>query len=829
MATKDEQVVTIDGHRLTLTNLDKVLYPETGTTKGDVLSYYAAVADHLLPHVRNRPVTRKRWVHGVGTAEHPGEVFFQKNLDAGTPRWVARRSIEHRTSSNEYPLLNDLATLMWLAQIAALEIHVPQWQFGRTGERRNPDRLVLDLDPGEGAGLAECVDVARLARSILTDMGLDPMPVTSGSKGIHLYAAIDGSLTSDEVSAVAHELARALEADHPDLVVSDMKKTLRTGKVLVDWSQNNGNKTTIAPYSLRGRSRPTVALPRTWRELESPELRHLEYSEVMDRMERDADPLAGLTAGHLASPEPTPSHSDAVEAAPATRDRLAKYRSMRDKTKTSEPVPDEAPPTTEGRSFVVQEHHARRLHYDFRLEHDGVLVSWAVPKGLPTSTTENHLAVQTEDHPLEYGEFEGTIPHGEYGAGEVTIWEYGDYEEEKWREGKEVIVTLHGRKGEAGMGDPKRYALIHTGGNGRAANNWLMHLMDGTAPKVRAASGSMKRATATPSTGRSATRDARGTLAPMLATAGTPADLPDVENWAFEMKWDGIRALAFVEDGDVRLLSRNTNDLTRTYPELQELVDVVGARSAVLDGEIVALAGGRPDFGRLQERMNLTKAADVQRARSRVPVHFLLFDALEIGGESLLGRTYDERRAALLDIVTDRRNGVVQVPPAFDGALADAIDSSRALNLEGVLAKRRDSTYSGGVRSRAWVKIKHSLHQEVVIGGWRPGKGRRANGVGSLLLAVPDSDGLRYVGRVGTGFRDSELDAIARRLAPLERKTNPMIDVPRLDASDAHWVRPTLVGEVEFAEWTSTRRLRQPSWRGWRPDKAPEDVTAPEL
>ena len=216
----DEQTVTIDGHRLKLTNLGKVLYPETGTTKADVLDYYARVSDALIRHAANRPATRKRWVHGVGTDEEPGEMFFQKNLDErSTPQWVLRREIQHSDHVNTYPLVNDLATLTWLGQIAALEIHVPQWQFGRTGVRKNPDRMVLDLDPGPGAGLQECAEVARLARVILTGMGLDPMPVTSGSKGIHLYAPLDGKQTSDEVSEVAHELARALEAEDRKSVV----------------------------------------------------------------------------------------------------------------------------------------------------------------------------------------------------------------------------------------------------------------------------------------------------------------------------------------------------------------------------------------------------------------------------------------------------------------------------------------------------------------------------------------------------------------------------------------------------------------------------------
>jgi bifunctional non-homologous end joining protein LigD len=473
----DDQTVDVDGRRIKLTNLDKVMYPSTGMTKGEVIAYYTEIAPMLIPHAAGRPATRKRWVHGVGTMADPGEMFFQKNLDDSTPAWVKRRAIEHKDHRNEYPLVDDLPTLVWLAQRAALEIHVPQWRFGRTGAVRNPDRMVLDLDPGDGAGLLECAEVARWARAILVGMGLTAMPVTSGSKGIHLYAAIDGKQTSDQVSAVAHELARALEADHPDLVVSDMKKAARRGKVLVDWSQNNAAKTTIVPYSLRGRVEPTVAAPRTWRELSSKTLRQLDYAEVLTRVRENGDPLAALSAGHLDSLEPTAERMAGFDGP----DRLEKYRSMRSSDKTPEPVPRARVAHSDGRSFVIQEHHATRLHYDFRLEHEGVLVSWALPKGVPTEPKQNHLAVQTEDHPLEYGGFEGTIPKGQYGAGTVSIWDSGSYELEKWRDGEEVIVTLHGER-KGGLGGARKVALIHTGGgrgdrSAKAEQNWLIHLM----------------------------------------------------------------------------------------------------------------------------------------------------------------------------------------------------------------------------------------------------------------------------------------------------------------------------------------------------------------
>ena len=378
---------------------------------------------------------------------------------------MARHKIAHKDHDNFYPVVNDLATLTWLAQLAALEIHVPQWRFGRNGQPRNPNRLVLDLDPGPGVSLAECAEIALLARDILRDIGHDPVPVTSGSKGIHLYAPLDGSQSPEQATAVARELALALEADHRDRVISSMKRSERDGKVFVDWSQNNGAKTTVSPYSLRGRDRPMVAAPRTWEELASPGLEQLDYAAVLDRVRELGDPMAPL-----ADPE-----------APGTpsRDRLATYRSMRDAAKTPEPVPvrSRAREDQEGFSFVIQEHHARRLHYDVRLERNGVLVSWAVPKAPPTDPQVNHLAVQTEDHPMEYATFEGSIPRGEYGGGKVTIWDSGTYKLHKWREGKEVIVTLFGRP-DGGLGGVRKFALIHTGaGDGQPEKNWLMHLM----------------------------------------------------------------------------------------------------------------------------------------------------------------------------------------------------------------------------------------------------------------------------------------------------------------------------------------------------------------
>ncbi|MDQ0798675.1 ATP-dependent DNA ligase [Arthrobacter sp. SLBN-112] len=820
--------VRVAGRELTLTNLDKIIYPETGTTKADVLAYYAAVAHVLIPAAANRPATRKRWVNGVGTADKPGEVFFQKDLEDSAPGWLPRAAITHKDRTIHYPLVNDAATLTWFGQINSLEIHVPQWRVDAHGNQLNPDRLVLDLDPGEGAGLPECREVALLARSILEDVGLEPVPVTSGSKGIHLYAALDGSQTSDQISAFARELARALEADHPDLAVSDMKKTLRKGKVLVDWSQNNAAKTTVVPYSLRGRPTPMVAAPRTWREIESPRLKHLDYQEVLRRVRDGKDPFAVVVNAAAGAEQQEDGHDGDP--------RLGAYRSMRDPQATPEPF---AGIPTGGNAFVIQEHHASRLHWDLRLEHEGVMASWALPKGVPESGGKNHLAVQTEDHPMDYLTFHGTIPKGQYGAGEMTIWDTGTYELHKWINGKEVIVTLTGSDG-GGLGGARKLALIHTGrGQGKdAEKQWLIHLMDPEHPGGRRRHAAQAVTEPSPEAGAGETAQAAGAARaaepttetsadpaeyrPMMATAGTEADLRG-STWQYELKWDGVRAILVADTEKIRILSRNGNDVTKTYPELTDRA-CWPEQPFVADGEIIAVGpGGRPDFGLLQGRMKLTRAADVAKARTAIPVRLMLFDLLFEDGKDLRRLPLSQRRRRLEEFFRPS-DCPVDLSMVLDEPVGLLLESARELGLEGVMAKRTDSRYVTGQRTRTWVKLKFEQTQEVVVGGWRPGKGGREETVGSLLVGIPDGDKLQYVGRVGSGFSTRELSELRQTVERLGRKTSPFHDVPRPDAADAHWVAPDLVGEVTYSEWTGPGRLRHPRWRGWRVDKDPAEV-----
>jgi bifunctional non-homologous end joining protein LigD len=293
----DEIRVDVEGRTLKLSNLDKVLYPRTGTTKGEVLNYYAQVAPVLLPLLKDRPVTRVRWPHGVEQGR-----FFEKNAPAGTPSWVRTADVPTTGSRGEsrhgdrlvFPIIDDLATLTWAANLAALELHVHQWTVTKQGKPRGADRLVIDLDPGEGAGLHECCRVALLVRDKLTGRSLDARPVTSGSKGLHLYAHLPRRKDSEETSAIAKEIAEELQAEHPTLVTATMTKIKRSGKVFLDWSQNAGSKTTVSPYSLRGVERPLVATPVTWDEVQEGAddpvgLDQFRYDEVLARVAEQGD------------------------------------------------------------------------------------------------------------------------------------------------------------------------------------------------------------------------------------------------------------------------------------------------------------------------------------------------------------------------------------------------------------------------------------------------------------------------------------------------------------------------------------------------------------
>ena len=469
-------------------------------------------------------------------------------------------------------------------------------------------------------------------------------------------------------------------------------------------------------------------------------------------------------------------------------DPLREYQHRRAAGETPEPV-DARPRRKRSAEpvFVVQRHSARALHYDFRLERDGVLASWAVPKGVPLEPGEQHLAVHVEDHPLEYAKFEGEIPKGQYGAGTVEIWDEGTYElvEEKRNGG--LTVELHGKRLRG------TWALVpaHLSGDPK---NWLIVRKRDGAPAP----------------------DARQ-YAPMLATLAE--DVPEGDGWLFEVKWDGYRALAYVRGGEARLVSRNGNDLTQRFEGVAKAIArATRSPDCVLDGEVCALdEQGRASFSAMQQ------------GKPDTPLVYYAFDLLEVDGEPLVDLPLRERRKRLEKLL-DRRNRTVRLSEAFDDGEA-LLEAAREQGLEGVMAKRVDSRYAPGRRTRDWLKVKTHGRQEFVIAGYTKGQGRRAGRFGSLVLGVYRGGELSYAGNVGTGFKERDIDELLEKLRPLERKTSPFREVPRMPKvrkGDVVWVTPALVCEVEFAEWTHDGRLRAPSYQGLREDKAPEEVRREE-
>ncbi|MCC6383136.1 MAG: DNA ligase D [Dehalococcoidia bacterium] len=485
--------------------------------------------------------------------------------------------------------------------------------------------------------------------------------------------------------------------------------------------------------------------------------------------------------------------------APTMSDRLQRYREMRDFDRTAEPTGGASPEPSAAPRFVVQEHHATALHWDFRLEREGVLVSWAIPRGIPPDPKTNHLAVHTEDHPLSYISFEGEIPEGSYGAGRVILWDEGTYDLHKWRD-DEVIVTLHGRRLDG------RYALFQTSGK-----DWMIHRMDPPQDPAR--------------------EPMPESVQPMLArlAVGPPAA---EASYAFEVKWDGVRAVLFCQGGRVRVQTRNLLDATKQYPELAALGQSLGAREVVLDGEIVAFNDrGVPSFERLQERLGLTRPAEVRRRMQQVPVVYVVFDILYLDGRSTTALPYRERRLLLDGLGLDGPNW--QTPAYQTGDGAALLRATRDTGLEGLVAKRLDSPYEPGRRSGAWLKIKNEQRQEFVVGGWTPGAGTRGDSLGALLLGYYDltradaaaagrDQRLHLAGKVGSGFSNRTLATLLPQLRKLERTSSPFaVGQPE---PGSRFVEPRLVADVCFTEWTRAGTLRHPSFEGLRPDKDPRDV-----
>ena len=822
----------IDNRQLAISNPDKVLYPAAKFTKAQVVAYYLRVAPFLLPHFRNRPVTLKRYPDGVF-----GEAFYEKDAPAFTPEWVKTFPVPRREGGPDinYILINDRATLAWAANIAALELHP---FLHRAPRIDNPTHLLFDLDPGEGTAILQCAEVALLLRELLAKLRLKSWPKVSGSKGIQVYVPLNSPVTYDVTQRFARAVAELLEKQHPALIVAEMAKNLRHGKVFIDWSQNADHKTTVGVYSLRAkRERPFVSMPVKWSELSSAlktrKIDNLYFGPdaALIRLKKLGDLFAPVLKTKQRLPK---KFMIARERRPKT---LEEYSAKRDFDKTSEPAPELPRRSAQGsrRRFVVQKHAASHLHYDLRLEMHDVLKSWAVPKGLPLEKGETRSAFETEDHPIDYLQFEGTIPESEYGGGTMMVWDIGTYEvgEGNYWKGQ-LSIFLRGKKLSGGWSLRRLKPE-----NGKT--KWLIEKIERDAKPISAKraersalSGRLIEEIARDGAGvpsRRATKRPEGRpaplhrvrfpdfVSPMKATA--VAKLPEGEQWIYEVKWDGYRALAAKAGEEVRLLSLKNRNLTNDFPGIVATVRGIHAESALIDGEIVAVdRRGRPSFQMLQNRASLGRGWAIV---------YYAFDLLELDGVDWKSRPLEERKAKLREIVA---GSGVRYNAELSGRLAAILRTVKRAGLEGVVAKDRQSPYRAGARLTTWLKLKLSKAQEFVIGGYKPGAGSFQ----SILAGYYENGSLIFAGKVRQGFNPPSRATLLKTMRPLRVNKCPFANLPtsrkshfgegitQEEMSELCWLKPELVAQISFTEWTNYGLLRHATFQGLRDDKDSHQV-----
>jgi bifunctional non-homologous end joining protein LigD len=827
---------------IVISHPEKVLYPAGKFTKADVLEYYRRIASFLLPHFRNRPVTLKRYPDGVF-----GEAFYEKDAPGFTPDWVKTFPVPRHEGGPDinYILINDRRTLMWAASIAALELHP---FLHRIPHIERPIHIVFDLDPGENANVLDCAEVSFLLRDLLMKLRLKCFPKVSGSKGIQVYVPLNTVITYDQTQSFARATAELLEKKHPDKIVADMAKNLRIGKVFIDWSQNADFKTTVGVYSLRAkRARPYVSMPVRWKELETalkktdPALLDFEWNKALHRLKRVGDLFAPLRKVKQKLPKEFALASRRIPKS------LSDYDAKRHFTRTIEPAPHGPRRSAQGsrRRFVVQKHAASHLHYDFRLEMSDVLKSWAVPKGLPLKAGETHSAFETEDHPVDYLDFEGVIPRGEYGAGTVMVWDLGTYElieGNYWKGRLSVFLNGNKLKGEWRLdrtdkdkGTPK-WILRKTNGDARTVlskRQDLSALSDRTMEQIAGSRSDDFPATVSRSKDGAHPQAARATgkrskhksvaaprfVSPMKATAVN--ELPKGDKWIYEVKWDGYRALGLKHHDNARLLSLKEKDLTSDFPTVAEAVRSIRANTALIDGEIVAVdSNGCPSFQALQNRASL--GPDWQ-------IVYYAFDLLNFENDDWTNKPLGERKKKLHQLI---EGSEVRYNANLSGSSEEIIRTIETAGLEGVVAKKRDSLYRAGTRATTWLKFKINKAQEFVIGGYKPDAGSFQ----SILVGYYEEKQLIFAGKVRQGFnpyvRAKLLESMRMCLTskcpfanlPSSRTSHFGEGITAEEMEQLCWLKPKLVAQISFNEWTNYGLLRHATFEGLRDDKEPRVV-----
>ncbi len=774
MPSRTSQIVQVGKRKIELSNLTKLLFPDDHIVKAQLIEYYLKIAPTILAQVKGRPLSLVRYPDGIG-----GESFFQKNRPDWAPDWI-----EHVTLGEEkkdYVIATEEASLVWLANLACIELHQ---MHSRAPHFHKPDYIVYDFDPPENFKFSEVAELALEFKEHLENFGYHPFVKTTGRKGLHVLTPLEPKWEFPDAFAAAKAVAQPFVDSHASSMTLQIKKEYRKGKILLDIYRNRQSQTIVSAYSVRGLPGAPVSTPLHWEELESIESpKTFNLQSVPQRVRQNGDPweaIAGYATPIHTERKQTKSSKKALPPGRAykTPEQLENYSRKRRFEKTPEPPPAEI--TGEGSAFVVHRHHASRLHYDLRLEQNGVLKSWAVPKGLPPRSGIMRLAVKVEDHPLEYVHFEGAIPKGEYGGGMMWKFAQGRYQITKQKKDG-FYFRLQSRELNA------EYRAHRT-----KDNQWLLERVDN--PQ---------------------TDWLRDPIEPMLAR---PAQKPpDSQDYLYELKWDGIRALISLDEGEIKIHGRNRMDLTKQFPELLVTEHAFRATSALFDGEIVCLEpDGKPNFRNVIQRMQQKTEGGIERAKVKHPAVCYVFDCLYLDGRAIVNEPLSRRREWLQDAI--KKGAAYRVSEVVDEG-ASFLQAVKQMGLEGIMAKQRHSTYLPGRRSESWLKIKTRQTLECVIIGYTRGKGDRETSFGALHLAQVDGDGngLKYLGKVGAGFDDHSLKAVFAELEELTTSKRPFKEKP-LDDARSVWLEPKLICEVQFASLTEDGMLREPVFVRLRPD-----------
>lgn len=772
MAKKKTQWVQVGKQKVELSNLEKLIYPDDDVIKAEVIDYYLKIAPTLLNHIKGRALTLIRFPEGIN-----GESFYQKNKPDWMPDWIEFATLGKE--KKDYILAAEPATLVWLANLAALELHQ---LHGRKPDFDFPDYMVFDLDPPEGYTFTKLIPIALALKDSIVSYGYTPFVKTTGGKGLHICCPIEAKWDFHTVFEAAQDIAKPFVDEYADTTTLQIKKDARKGRVLVDIFRIRSGQSIVAPYSLRGRKGAPVSMPLTWDEL-SDLKNPSEYSirTAYDKVIADGDAWEAFTAYaveiHTHRKAPSKAKKLPKSAKHKSPEQLESYTKKRDFEVTPEPAAHIA--DTGGNRFVVHRHHASRLHYDLRLEKDGVLRSWAVPKGLPPYPNVKRLAVQTEDHPMEYLTFDGKIPKGQYGAGEMWIYALGKYQVTKdKKDGFYFKLSSKEVNGEYRIHKMKE-------------KEWLLERVD--QPQVNYL---------------------HDTITPMLS--GTDDKPPKGDNYIFEMKWDGIRALISLEDGQIRIRTRNNIDVTAQFPELLAGDKAFRATNGLFDAEIVSLdASGKPIFKKVINRMSATGETNIQKLSKTNPVYCYVFDCLYLDGKPLINEPLLKRKEWVKDAI--RPETAYRVSEFMEDG-DSLFEAARLHNLEGIMAKQKDSKYFPGKRSDSWLKIKVRQTAECVIIGYTKGKGDRGDTFGALQIAERVGDDLEYRGKVGTGFDTPTIKEVLKALKKVEVLKKPPTTGAFVDPKLTTWLDPVVIAEIGYAKKTPDKMFREPVFVRLRED-----------